>query len=167
MIKKNISIICACTKNSRTIGVKNALPWTLQEDLAHFKKITMGHPVIMGRKTFLSIGKSLPGRLNIIISHDSQLIEKNNDTTVYVDSFDSAINIGILAGGGECFIIGGETIFKQSMEIANRIFLTEIDAEYDGDKHFPSIDLSKWKLTQKEDHPESNPPFSFLTYEKK
>lgn len=165
-MERNVTIICACTKNGRVIGNKEKLPWNLPQDLEHFKKITMGHPVIMGRKTFLSIGKVLPGRLNIVISHDSHLVEQSMENLVYADSFEWAVEIGRTAGGGECFVIGGETVFSQAMQIAKRIYLTEVEIECFGDRHFPQIDARQWKLTQEEKHPESMPAFSFLTYER-
>lgn len=145
-----ISLIAAMAKN-RVIGIRNTLPWQLPADLQHFKKLTLGHPVIMGRKTFESIGRPLPGRLNIIISRSSYNAPAECKV---VDSIASAI--ALCAGHDEAFVIGGEQLYRQALSVADRLYLTEIDAEIEGDAWFPEFDLHAWQETQRESHYDSD-----------
>ena len=133
-----VSIIAAMDRN-RLIGNKNQLPWHLPADFAHFKAVTMGKPIIMGRKTFESIGKPLPGRTNIVLS-------RNPDTkfegVVCVTSFEEAIDA--VSEAEEVMIIGGSTIYEMLLPRINRMYLTYVDAEFEGDAWFPEFDKNQW-----------------------
>lgn len=135
----HISLIVACTKNG-VIGYQNKIPWHLPDDLKHFKSITMGKPIVMGRKTFNSIGHALPGRRNIIISH--QNIQPLN-CEIY-SSVDAALKQ--LQSEKEVIIIGGAQLFEQILPLASRIYLTQINAELLGDTFFPALNPKEWKL---------------------
>ena len=128
-----ISIIAAMGEN-RVIGRGNEMPWDIPSELQQFKERTMGHPVIMGRKTFESIGHPLPGRKNIIISSQQGFAPEGS---IVVRDLQSAIKAG--AGADEVFICGGEAVFHEAMPLADRIYLTIIDEEFDGDTFFPEI----------------------------
>jgi len=133
MTTSTINIIVAVGKNNRAIGSNNALLWRIPDDLKRFKTITTGHPIIMGRKTFESIGKILPNRTNIIVSRNTDF--KVEGAQVF-HSLDEAVKkaLGI---DSEIFIIGGAEIYKQAINMANRLYLTVIDEEKDGDAFFP------------------------------
>jgi len=162
-----ISIIVAVGKNN-VIGKGNDLPWHLSSDFKYFKEKTLGHTVIMGNNTFKSIGKPLSGRKNIIISKTRPVSEQEN-LCYYVNSIQNAIKKTGDDKETEAFIIGGESIYKQSIDIADRLYITEVDATIDGDKFFPSVDKSKWKeisrikgqKTEKDDY-----NFNFVIYER-
>ncbi|MCR4264084.1 MAG: dihydrofolate reductase [Candidatus Roizmanbacteria bacterium] len=145
-----ISIIAAIDKN-RGIGIHNTIPWDIPEDLQHFKKITMGHPVIMGRKTYESIGRLLPGRTNIVITRNPHYA---GDVKV-VHSLDEALSYAQSIDQNEVFIIGGEEIFKQSMGKADKLYLTILEGEYAADTFFP--DFSSFTLKKKSE-PHTYPP---------
>ena len=140
----NISIIVAMSKN-RVIGRDNDMPWHLSNDLKNFKKITMGKMVVMGRLTYQSIGRPLPNRQNIVLSRnfvDTNVLIFNNLQEVLNFSKDE----------DELFIIGGEDIYCQTINKANKIYLTIIDKEITGDKYFPDIDLSSWDKISSENY---------------
>jgi len=154
-----ISISCAMAKN-RVIGVNNQLPWQLPADLKHFKKITLHKSIIMGRKTFESIGKALPDRENFVVTKD-----RNYDAPhcKIVNSIGEALN---KSNTPEVIIIGGASIYKQAMQIANTIYLTIIHKEFEGDTFFPEIDMEIWEEISREDYKadENNPyDYSFVT----
>jgi dihydrofolate reductase len=128
-----ISIIAAMAEN-RVIGRGNEMPWDIPSELQQFKERTMGHPVIMGRKTFESIGHPLPGRKNIIISCQQKFAPEG---CIVVRDLQAAIAAG--EGASEVFICGGEAVFREAMPLADRIYLTIIDEEFDGDAFFPEI----------------------------
>ena len=158
-----ISLIVAMSKN-RVIGVNNSLPWKCSEDLKHFKALTMGHTIIMGRKTYDSIGKPLPGRHTIVVSRNKELIIEG---CVIENSIGCAIMESLVhAPLQDIFIVGGAEIYKQSMEYVDRLFITEIQEEIEGDAYFPEIDLTKWKLIYKKDSSQEKPPltYKFLEY---
>ncbi len=166
-----ISLIVAHSSN-RVIGIDGQLPWHIPDDLKYFKAITIGKPIIMGRKTFDSIGKPLPGRLNIIIT-------KNTDLTieecVVVNNLEAAITEAKNyfktqdTEQEEIFIIGGAQIFKQSMEFVNKIYITEVHAEYAGDVFFDELSDNDWIEVGRDLHDSQNDkiPFSFVTYNRK
>ena len=154
----NISIIVAMDKKG-VIGIAGELPWRLPADLIHFKEITMGKPLIMGRKTHESIGRSLPGRKNIVVSHsqDFKATAKAIDKAmacVVVNSLDEALDEAMQEAGDvdEIMIIGGAGLYGQMLEHADRLYLTEVRAEVEGDVYFPEFDKSKWKELEKEEH---------------
>lgn len=160
-----LSLIVAADE-ANVIGAKNALPWYLPADLQHFKTVTMGHPIIMGRKTHESIGKALPGRQNIVITHQEGFAAPSCDV---VPSLDVAIAKAEEIGAEEAFIIGGGQIFAESMGLADRLYLTRVHHRFPGDIVFPAIDLAQWKEVSAEHHEsdEKNPhAYTFFIYER-
>jgi len=143
-----ISIIAAMTK-SRVIGKNNQLPWHLSDDLKNFKKFTVGSTVIMGRKTFESIGKPLPERNNIVIS--SSMPQTQN--IIVAKTIEEALHKAN-SFGKEVFIIGGASVYAQSLPFADRLYLSFIKKDYDGDVFFPEFDMTKWKIENKTDFPD-------------
>ena len=158
-----ISLIVAMDRN-RLIGRGNALPWDLPADLQHFKATTMAKPVIMGRKTYESIGRPLPGRHNIVISRNAAFAAPG---CTVVASLEAALTAaGAVA---EIMIIGGAQLYAEALPRARRIYLTRIDADFDGDAWFPALDTVVWRECQREEHlpDERNPhPYSFLVLER-
>jgi dihydrofolate reductase len=158
-----ISIIVAKGKN-HAIGKNNKLLWHLPNDLKHFKDITTGHTVIMGRKTFDSVGKPLPKRRNIVITRQAISIEGCE----VVNSVDAAL--ALCAGEEELFIIGGAEIYKQALPHTDRIYLTIINHDFDGDTFFPELNNDDWKEKEHENFEpdEKNKyPYSFITLERR
>jgi len=156
---KKISIIVAMSKN-RVIGVKNSLPWHISEDLKRFKRLTTGYPIIMGRKTFESIGKPLPERRNIVISRNQNL--KLQDVEV-VKSIEDALKI--CSSENLIYIIGGEQIYNLAMPYANNIHLTEVNKEVEGDAFFPEFDKNEWKEIARENSKDFiDTSYSFVEY---
>ena len=178
-----LSIICALATNN-VIGRNNALPWRLSSDLKRFKALTMGHHLISGRKTYESVGRPLPGRTNVVITRDPSwnpasvgktslakefgVDEATNAPVVVVRSIDEALRVA--ANDPEPFIAGGADIFRQILHRADRMYLTRVHAEIEGDAYFPEFDdASEWRLVDSE-HFEADAkneyPFSFLTYDR-
>jgi len=164
-----ISLVWAMAQN-RVIGRNNQLPWYLPEDLKYFKRITLGKPVIMGRKTFDSIGKPLPGRTNIVVTRNRDWSFEGVRT---VDSLEAARelceNQAIVDGTEEAMIIGGAEIYRQAMPLADRLYLTEVHADVEGDATFPEFDRSQWQEIAREDFEASGPNpynYSFIILEK-
>ncbi|HET7897768.1 MAG TPA: dihydrofolate reductase [Flavisolibacter sp.] len=137
-----VSLLLAASENN-VIGKDNQLPWHLPEDLKFFKNLTWGLPILMGRKTFDSIGKPLPGRKSIVITRDK---EWKHEGVATVHSIEEAIASAESFGAKEIFVIGGAEIFKTSLPIANRIYLTRIHHRFDGDVFFPEISTNEWNL---------------------
>lgn len=162
-----LSHVTAMSQN-RVIGSQNKLPWNIPEDLKFFREKTKGHIMIMGRKTFDSIGaKPLPGRLHIVITR--QDLHSENPLVKYVKNLQEAIEYAKpLTGqwGEEVFIVGGGEIYAQSMSVTDKIYLTVIHQNFDGDTYYPEVPLDKFELTEKSDRTEPV-PFSFLTYARK
>lgn len=164
--------ILACSKN-RVIGTQGGLPWDIPEDMQFFKDTTKGHIMIMGRKTFDSFnGRALPKRFHIVITRDPSKYtfpSTESSPVVFVKSLDEAVALAAqhtTTWGEEVFIIGGGEIYKQSLPITDKIYLTLIDREFPGDTYYPEIDQNVFKLAQRRDV--ALPiPFSFLTYLKK
>jgi dihydrofolate reductase len=145
----------------RGIGVDNTLPWHLPEDLAHFKRVTLGHPIIMGRKTFDSIGRPLPKRRNIVVTRSRDWRHEGVESAA---SLDEAI---ALVGEEPASIIGGAQVFNEAMPLADRMIVTHIDAVYRCDTFFPEIDPALWTVTAREDHRSADGlAYSFVTYER-
>jgi dihydrofolate reductase len=147
----------------RGIGIDNTLPWHLPEDLAHFKRLTSGHPIIMGRKTFDSIGRPLPNRRNIVITRNGAW---RHDGVEAVTSLDAAI---ALAGDAPAFIIGGAQIFSESMDLADRMVVTEIAHTFNCDTFFPALDSNVWHETAREPHHSdaNGYDYAFVTYQRR
>lgn len=141
-----ISIIVAMDERGG-IGLEKGLPWQLSADLRRFKSLTMSHHVIMGRKTHEAISRILPGRTNIIVTRDSQYTAPGcpGEHCLIAHSMEEALSCAIERGEKEVFIIGGGEIFNQSLELAERIYLTEIHAVVDADTFFPSLDENQWE----------------------
>lgn len=161
-MKPRVSIIVAMAKN-RVIGASNKLPWHLPSDLRRFKALTMGHHIIMGRKTFESIGRVLPGRTSVVVTRNADF---RVDGAIVVHDFAEAI--AKCAGDTETFAIGGEEIFRSALPLADRIYLTEIDRNFVGDVRFPPIDDDKWRIAGREPHhdPEQDMDYAFATYDR-
>jgi dihydrofolate reductase len=147
----------------RGIGVDNQLPWHLPEDLAHFKRVTLGHPIIMGRKTFESIGRPLPGRRNIVVTRNAGWGHEGVDV---VHSLDDAV---ALVGADSASIIGGAQIFGQAIGIAERMIVTEIAHSFACDTFFPPLDPAVWLETARDTHHSdaNGYDYAFVTYERK
>ncbi|NOT17543.1 MAG: dihydrofolate reductase [Sulfuriferula sp.] len=155
-----ISLIAAMSKN-HVIGINNTLPWHLPADLQHFKQLTLGHPIAMGRKTFTSIGRALPGRTNIIISRNG--FDAPPNCTV-VNSIAAAIEFCV--NEPELFVIGGAQIYQQAITLADRLYLTEIATEIEGDAHFPDFSKQDWCVTSREQHQNDTYHYDFVVYER-
>lgn len=143
-----VSCIVAAAKHN-VIGKDNDIPWYLPADLKYFKKITLGHPVIMGRKCFESIGRPLPKRTNIIVTRDPYYMVSN---CLIVHSIQEALEMAYDQGAEEVFIIGGGTIYDQSKDLWDNLYLTEVDLDVKGDVFFPEIDLNAWSLVSEDKH---------------
>lgn len=141
---KYLSHIVAASENN-VIGVDKELPWRLPNDFKYFKNKTWGMPIIMGRKTFESMKKDLPGRINFVLTHRDDWHAEN---ATVVKDLDSAISKAKECGTQEIFIIGGGEIFRQSMDKINRIYLTRVHTEIEGDTTYPEIDKNIWKLSK-------------------
>lgn len=160
----SLSIIVAMARN-RTIGVNNTLPWRCPEDLRHFKALTMGHHMIMGRKTFDSIGKPLPGRTTVVVSRDKDL---KIDGCLVAHSLEEAI--AACAGDKEVFVVGGADLYRQAMPLMDTLYITEIQQDIEGDAHFPEFDKSAWQETSREMRSQETPhplEYHFVTYRRK
>lgn len=141
------SLVVAMARN-RIIGRDNQLPWKLPADLAYFKQVTMGHPIVMGRRTYESIGRPLPGRLNIVVSRNPGF--RAPGCTV-VDSLEAAWRVA--GDAAEVCVIGGTSLFAEALPIADRIHLTEVEADVPGDTYFPEFDRSQWAEREVSRHP--------------
>jgi dihydrofolate reductase len=156
-----LSIIVAMSSN-HVIGANNTLPWHLTEDLKYFKSLTTGHTIIMGRKTYQSIGRPLPHRRNIVISRNT---ETSYEGAEVVHSIEEAFSIS--KNDKEVFVIGGADIYKQALNQVDHLYITEIKKSFSGDAFFPEIDKSKWSEISREDHAtEDGLEFSFVSYQK-
>lgn len=162
-----ISLIVAMAKN-RVIGIQNRLPWSIPEDLRRFRALTSGHPIVMGRKTFDSIGKPLPHRTNIVVTRDRSQSEERFAGCQVVSSLEEALLIAEDAqvpGNEEIFIIGGGEIYRQALPQADRLYLTLIDQDVEGDAFFPEIEWSSFQEISRE-RQESPVAFDFVVLQK-
>lgn len=160
-----VSIIVAKASNG-VIGRDGDLPWRISADLKHFKTVTMGKPILMGRKTFESIGKPLPGRLNVVITRDRTYVPPG---VAVAFSLEHALATAQRAGAEEAMVVGGAEIYRLALPLAGHLYLTEVHAEVEGDTLFPDFDRAEWTETAHEDHPADGetPAFSFLTLERR
>lgn len=147
MSAPGISLIVAAAANN-VIGLDGAMPWHLTEDLKRFKKLTMGKPIVMGRLTFESIGKALPGRRNIVITRQADYVA---DGCEVVASPTAALDA--TADAREVMVIGGGRIYQQFLPLADKVYLTRVHAEPEGDAFFPALDRHEWQVIDFEDHP--------------
>jgi dihydrofolate reductase len=160
-----VSIIVAVAENG-VIGRDNQLPWRLAADLRRFKELTMGHAVIMGRKTYESIGRPLPGRRMIVITRQRDFSASNAAT---VANFSEALSEAAKHNETEAFVIGGAAVFEQALLIAERLYLTRVHANVEGDVHFPALDPAAWRLLDLQPHDadaKNEFPFTFERYER-
>lgn len=149
------------------IGRDNSLPWHLPEDLRYFKRVTLGKPVIMGRRTFESIGRPLPGRSNILVSRNREFAAAGISV---VDSVAAALMLAEqLAPTGEVVVIGGAAIYREALPLAQRLYVTEVHANVDGDTRLPAVDWAEWRELRREEH-RAQPPspfnYAFVVYER-
>ncbi len=160
--KPQLVLIVAMARD-RVIGKDGQLPWHLSADLKRFKALTMGHPIVMGRKTWDSIGRALPGRRNIVVSRNEKLAVNDADRAT---SLRAALDLA--ADAEQVFVIGGEQIYRQALPLADRIELTEIDTAVAGDAWFPEFDQDQWDEQQRESHsdPASGLRYDFVTLER-
>ncbi|CCK74319.1 Dihydrofolate reductase [Oleispira antarctica RB-8] len=168
------ALIVAMAEN-QTIGINNTLPWHLPNDLKYFKQVTMAKPIIMGRKTYESIGRPLPGRTNIVITRQS---DYQAEGIVIVNSLPQALakaeEISLVAGHEEVMVIGGAEIYQQALLQADRLYITHVHAEIEGDAFFPTVEWNDWQEVKREDYsadPEGgekrNPfDYSFVVYDR-
>lgn len=158
-----ISLIAAMGRD-RVIGRDNQLPWHLPADLQHFKRVTMGKPILMGRLTYESIGKPLPGRRNVVITRDTAFAAPGCEV---VNSIEAAL--AAVADVEEVMVIGGASFYHQMLPQADRLYLTFIDADFDGDAWFPQWDAGEWREMEREEHApdERNPhAYAFVVLER-
>ncbi|MBK8523967.1 MAG: type 3 dihydrofolate reductase [Betaproteobacteria bacterium] len=156
-----LSLIAAMA-NERVIGRDNTLPWRLPEDLQHFKRTTLGKPVIMGRKTWESLGRPLPGRRNIVVSRNPDYLPVGGEL---VSSLEAAM--AATADVEEAFVIGGADLYRQALPLAQRIYLTEIAGDYAGDAHFPEFAAADWREVSREAHTSSDGiAYAFVLYQR-
>ena len=161
MAVPRLTLIAAVARNG-VIGKDNALPWRLSDDLKRFKALTMGHPIVMGRKTWESLGRPLPGRNNIVITRDKNY--RAEGATV-VHALDEAL--ATVQDAAEVFVIGGAEIYSMTLPHANCLQLTELDADFEGDVRFPAFDRSQWRTTLRETHTGADGlAYAFVTYER-
>lgn len=164
-----LALIWAMARN-RVIGRNNALPWYLPEDLKYFKQVTMGKPIIMGRRTWESIGRPLPGRTNIVITRDSDFTAEG---VKVVHSLEEAITLAehvtLIDGAEEAVVMGGAQIYELALPMADRLYMTQVHADVDGDAVFPEFELAAWHELGREDFSASgaNPyDYSFVVLER-
>lgn len=159
---RRLSIIAAVARNG-VIGIANRLPWHLPEDLQHFKRLTMGHHILMGRKTFESIGRPLPGRVMVILTRDPGYAAPGCLTAPGL-----ADALALSGDDPEVFVVGGAELYAQALPLADRLYLTEIQRDYEGDARFPAFDRARWTEEARERH--SSPEgldYHFVTYRRR
>jgi dihydrofolate reductase len=161
----NLTIIVATDLNNG-IGIGNALPWHLPEDLAHFKRTTSGHAILMGRKTFESIGRPLPKRRNIVITRNAGWQHEGVETAA---SLQAAAELADTGSGAPAFVIGGAQIYAEALPLVSRLIVTRIEQAFECDAFFPALDAEVWKETAREQHRAETSGFNyaFVTYERR
>ncbi len=158
-MKKNISLIAALAKN-KVIGLNNTLPWHLPEDLKHFRALTTGHHIIMGRKTYESLGRLLPGRTTVIVTRN---VDYKLEGALIAHSLEAAI--ALCQADDEIFIIGGAELYQAGILLANQLYMTELALEVAGDAYFPAYDETLWQETSREVHTSAQGLlFSYVSY---
>jgi dihydrofolate reductase len=166
----HLSVIVAVAENG-VVGKNNALPWYLPADLMYFKKVTMGKPILMGRKTFESIGKPLPGRSNIVLSRNRGYAAEGVRVVASLQqAVELASDIALIDGRDELMVIGGAAIYALAIPLADRLYITEVHAEVDGDAHLPAVDWREWQEVSRERNTAVEPnryDFSFVVYHRR
>jgi dihydrofolate reductase len=147
---KALSLIVACAKQ-QVIGINNTLPWHLPEDLKRFRALTTGHHIIMGRKTYESLGRLLPNRTTVIVTRNPHY---QVEGALIANSLEAALQL--CADDDEPFLIGGAELYQHGLPQATKLYMTEVDLAVEGDAFFPTIDFSDWQLTEKNEHVSSN-----------
>jgi dihydrofolate reductase len=167
-----ISAIVAVAQNG-VIGKDNSLPWHLSADLRHFKETTTGHTVILGRKNFESIGRPLPNRANIVLTRSADTAALRAAGCLVASSLESALQMAEQSGETECFVIGGAEVYRQALPLCQKLYLTQIHQDFEGDVKMPDLNMPNlgdgWQETERQDFApdEKNPvPYSFLTLER-
>jgi dihydrofolate reductase len=158
-----ISFVVAYDRN-RAIGKNNRLPWHLPDDMKHMRKLTMGKPLIMGRRTWDSIGRPLPGRTSIVLTRDRDF---RCDGCLIARTTEEALKLA--AAAPEIIVFGGARVFEEFLPVADRIYLTEVEAKVDGDTHFPVLDPTEWREVERTRHPADERhahAFSFVTLDR-
>lgn len=164
MYRPHLSLIAAMARN-RVIGLHNRLPWRLPADMRRFRELTTGHAIVMGRKTFDSLPRPLPNRTNIVVTRDR---DYRPDGATVVHSIEDAI--ACADADREIFVIGGEQIYRQTLPLADRLYLTLVDSDFDGDAWFPAYDANEWREIASEQYlpDEKNPQgMKFVTLERR
>lgn len=162
-MQPEIVLIAAVARNG-VIGRENGLPWRLKADLAHFKRTTLGHPIVMGRKTWESLGRPLPGRRNIVVTRNAQYRAEGAEVFTNVDAAIAA------AGDGTVCVIGGAELYRQLLERASKLVLTEVAAEVEGDAHFPDVDRQTFIEISREQHradADNEHDYAFVEYRRR
>jgi dihydrofolate reductase len=164
-----LSVIVAVAENG-VVGKNNALPWHIPADLQYFKRTTLGKPIVMGRKTFESIGRPLPGRTNIVISSNPTYSAQGVSVVSSLpDALELAQKVALIDGTEELMVIGGATVYEAAVPLADRLYVTEIHAKVAGDAYLPPVDWSNWVESSREQHAALEPntyDFSFVVYER-
>ncbi len=164
-----LAVIVAQSQN-RVIGRDNKLPWHLPEDLRYFKSVTLGKAIIMGRKTFESIGRPLPGRSNIVVTRNREYSAEGIEVVHDLDAaLERARTLASINGNDEALVIGGAELYAQALPMAERLYLTLVHRQFEGDARFPLLDWDEWREASREDHQVQGPdPFdySFLVLER-
>ena len=158
----NLSLIVAVA-NNHVIGINNTLPWHLPEDLKRFRALTTGHHIIMGRKTYESLGRLLPDRTTVIVTRNK---DYKLEGALVAHSLQAALDLCL--NDVEAFVIGGAELYQDGLKLANKLYITEVDLEVAGDAFFPAIDMQKWLETSREAHTSAQGlPFTYLSYTRK
>lgn len=161
-MKNNISLIVALAKNN-VIGLNNTLPWHLPEDLKHFRALTTGHHIIMGRKTYESLGRLLPDRTTVIVTRNN---DYQVDGALIAHSLDAAI--ALCQNDEEVFVIGGAELYQVGIKLANKLYITELELDVPGDAYFPAYNVAEWYESSREAHTSAQGLlFSYITYIRK
>jgi dihydrofolate reductase len=157
-----LSLIVAFAKNN-VIGINNTLPWHLPEDLKRFRALTTGHHIIMGRKTYESLGRLLPGRTTVIVTRNKNY---KLEGALIAHSLESAVDL--CQNDAEAFVIGGAELYQDGLRLANKLYITEVDLSIEGDAFFPNLDLNLWQETSREAHTSAQGLlFSYISYVRK
>ena len=156
---KNLSLIVAVA-NHNVIGINNTLPWHLPEDLKRFRALTTGHHIIMGRKTYESLGRLLPNRTTVIVTRN-----KSYQVEGALIAHNLQAALALCAGDNEPFLIGGAELYKEGIQLANKLYITEVHADFDGDAYFEKVDLTQWQELDREKHiAQSGLQYSYVSY---
>ena len=165
-----LSVIVAVAQNG-VVGRNGALPWQLPADLQFFKRTTMGKPIVMGRKTYESIGRALPGRTNIVVSHNAEFSAPGVTVVSCIkDALSLAQDIALTDGVQELMVIGGAGIYAAAIPLADRLYITEVHAVVEGDAYLPEVDWQQWREVSRDRHRAIDPnpyDFSFVIYQRR